>query len=301
MPIPAGTKFIGIGADVPTPENKSSQNNSFQEVYTIEDFYSNSNLQSVTDEGNTTTNDINLDGSSIVLDNLSKLTKGWIDNGADGGIARECAVNYQDQWENGIQYFINQGGYIVWANSINGSVPDIDFDITRGYIVGSIFHNMNTQSKYKCTDNTDGAAVWIPFFELYSQTIVSIDSTQILAMGTTPIELLPAPGAGKYYDIEKVILEYKHNTTAYTTTSTQLYITQGNDMAYFPTLLTLVNNDQIVIPRCLQVLDEGVFISVYTPIQNSALKLWNYNGDDPTLGNGNLLAIINYTVRTFGA
>lgn len=35
--IPAGTKFIGIGASVPTPENKSSQNNGFQEVYTIED------------------------------------------------------------------------------------------------------------------------------------------------------------------------------------------------------------------------------------------------------------------------
>lgn len=136
-------------------------------------------LQTVTDQGNTTTNDINLDNSSIVLDNFSKLTKGWIDNGADGGIARECAVNYQDQWENGVQYFINQGGYIVWANSINNSVPDVDFDITRGYIVGSIFHNMNTQDLYKCTDNTDGAAVWIPFYAdaqpqtntgLYAQT-----------------------------------------------------------------------------------------------------------------------------------
>lgn len=37
MPIPAGTKFIGIGSDVPTPENKSSQNNAFQEVYTIDE------------------------------------------------------------------------------------------------------------------------------------------------------------------------------------------------------------------------------------------------------------------------
>ena len=89
-------------------------------------------LQSVTDEGNITTNDINLDNSSIVLDNGSKLTKGWIDNGADGGIARECAVNYQDQWENGIQYFINQGGYIVRANSINNTVPGVNHDITLG-------------------------------------------------------------------------------------------------------------------------------------------------------------------------
>ena len=122
-------------------------------------------LQSVTDIGNSTTNDINLDNSAIVLDNFSKLTKGWRDNGAGGGIARECAVNYQDEWENGVQYYINQGGYIVWANSINGSVPDVDFDITRGYVVGSIFHDLNNQDKYKCTDNTDGAAVWVPFYD----------------------------------------------------------------------------------------------------------------------------------------
>lgn len=44
--IPAGTKFIGIGASVPTPENKSSQNNGFQEVYTIEDVLSYDNATS---------------------------------------------------------------------------------------------------------------------------------------------------------------------------------------------------------------------------------------------------------------
>jgi hypothetical protein len=40
--IPSGTKFVGIGASVPTPENRSSQNNAFQEVYTIEQLISNS-------------------------------------------------------------------------------------------------------------------------------------------------------------------------------------------------------------------------------------------------------------------
>ena len=34
--IQSGTKFIGINPSVPTPENRSSQNNAFQEVYTIE-------------------------------------------------------------------------------------------------------------------------------------------------------------------------------------------------------------------------------------------------------------------------
>lgn len=35
--IEEGTQFIGVSANVPIPENKSSQNNSFQEVYTIDD------------------------------------------------------------------------------------------------------------------------------------------------------------------------------------------------------------------------------------------------------------------------
>jgi hypothetical protein len=36
----------------------------------------------------------------------------------------------------------------------------------------------------------------------YTETIVNISSAQILAMGTTPIELLPAPGVGKYYEFD---------------------------------------------------------------------------------------------------
>ena len=121
-------------------------------------------LQSVTDEGNITTNDINLDNSSIVLENSSRLESGTIDNGAGGGIARVCSIGYQDEWENGVQYFISQNSnQIVWANSINNTIPDANFDVTMGYIPGSIFHDMNNQNKYQCTDNTDGAAVWVPF------------------------------------------------------------------------------------------------------------------------------------------
>jgi hypothetical protein len=35
--IPSGTKFIGISPNVPTPENRSSLSNSYQEIYTIDD------------------------------------------------------------------------------------------------------------------------------------------------------------------------------------------------------------------------------------------------------------------------
>ena len=144
-------------------------------------------LQSVTDEGNITTNDINLDSSALILENSSRLQSGTIDNGAGGGIARVCSIGYQDEWENGMQYFISQNSQqIAWVNSINNTIPDVDFDVTMGYVPGSIFHDMNNQNKYKCTDNTDGAAVWVPFFEtpqpttnygLYSQTSTSTPVT----------------------------------------------------------------------------------------------------------------------------
>ena len=123
-------------------------------------------LQSVTDEGNTTNNDINLDNSAIVLDNGSLLQKGTVDNGAGGGIARVCSIGYQDEWENGVQYFLdNNSAQIIRANSINNTVPDTSFDITKNYIVGSIFHDMNNQNKYICTDNTEDAATWDIFYE----------------------------------------------------------------------------------------------------------------------------------------
>ena len=123
-------------------------------------------LQSVTDEGNTTNNNINLDNSAIVLDNGSLLQKGTLDNGAGGGIARVCSIGYQDEWENGVQYFLdNNSAQIIRANSINNTVPDTSFDITKNYIVGSIFHDMNNQNKYICTDNTEDAATWDIFYE----------------------------------------------------------------------------------------------------------------------------------------
>jgi hypothetical protein len=146
------------------------------------------NLQQVTDLGNTTTNNINLINSAIVLDNGSLLQKGFIDNGADGGIARICSIGYQDEWENGVQYFVAQNSnQIVWANSINTTVPDNNFDITMGYVPGSIFHDMNNHNKYICTDNTNGAAVWDPYYDA-----VETDGVTITGDGTLGSPLVAA-------------------------------------------------------------------------------------------------------------
>ncbi len=180
------------------------------------------NLQEVTEEGNITANDINLDKSAIVLANGSRLLEGIIDNGASGGIARECAALYQDQWENGIQYFINQSGRIVQATSINNTVPDSNLDTTRGYDVNSIFYDLNNNQKYICIDNTEAAAVW----DVYFDPVVS-DGTTITGDGTlgNPLVAVSSGSAVNYANVFFVDAVNGNNATALRNDFTKPYLT----------------------------------------------------------------------------
>jgi len=53
----------------------------------------------------------------------------------------------------------------------------------------------------------------------------SLTAAQINALDTTPINLLGAPGANKYYVIENVSIHFKANTTAFTGGFTYLQLT----------------------------------------------------------------------------
>lgn len=143
--------------------------------------------------------------------------------------------------------------------------------------------------------------------------IVNISSAQILAMGTTPIQLLPAAGVGKYYDIDKVILEYTHVTTAYTLgTATRIRVSDSNGMMFFDAdsaqLSEVDNNVSRLTPITVfnnaagaggSEITQGYF---YT---NDSLSLSTISdagsGVDVTLGDGTLRVIITYNLRTFGA
>jgi len=130
--------------------------------------------------------------------------------------------------------------------------------------------------------------------------VVNISSAQILAMGTTPIELLPAAGANKYYDIEKVILEYTFNTTAYTGdlilgvgSPVFMYLEQGslNSGANWVSVMNPMSS-------ALDLTNEVAF--AYTSQTNSILQLERWSGSIAD-GDGTLRVIITYTLRTFGA
>lgn len=128
-------------------------------------------LQGVTDNGNTTTNDIILindanaifgTGGGVVLDNGSRLKEGSIDAGYGGskGIAQICAVGYELKWEAGRLYVMGDGGTTVREVSHNfTTIPNNYNDITKGFVIGSRWL-LDDGTLYICTDATDDSAVW---------------------------------------------------------------------------------------------------------------------------------------------
>lgn len=126
----------------------------------------------------------------------------------------------------------------------------------------------------------------------------------ILGMGTTSIELLPAPGVGMYYEIDKIILEYTHVTTNYTL-GTISYLTGlvGGEYIYEISSGILANGAnkygkmlELGSPDSVESLNYNNFLSL-----NSNLELTTYDNTNPTLGDGTLRVIVTYTLRTFGA
>ena len=145
----------------------------------------------------------------------------------------------------------------------------------------------------------------------YQTTIVNISSSQILNMGTTPIELIPAAGVNKYYDIEKIILEFIFNTTSYSNTVYYLYNSSNNRRRYIEYSTDPVNfvvtTDFNTSPEPTPVFGSSPSrLLLERPIQeNEGVYLKSLGYDDaeplnPTDGDGTMRAIIKYKVRTFG-
>jgi hypothetical protein len=125
----------------------------------------NIDLQSVTDLGNTTTDNIEFTGGGVgvLFDNTSTLRKGTIDAGYGGakGIAQVCAVGYELKWEAGRLYVMGDGGTTIREVSHNfTTTPSATDDNTKGFIVGSRWI-LDNGDLYICTDTTTATAVWV--------------------------------------------------------------------------------------------------------------------------------------------
>jgi hypothetical protein len=118
-------------------------------------------LQEVTDQGNTTTNDIALlDTAKVTFDNGAKLQKGTTNAGALGGIALKCSVDYELKWEAGRLYVMQQDGFeIREVRYTLTATPTVNDDDTKGFVVGSRWILDNGET-WVCSDANTGAALW---------------------------------------------------------------------------------------------------------------------------------------------
>ena len=137
--------------------------------------------------------------------------------------------------------------------------------------------------------------------KLVSTTILY--TGEILTMGSNPVELLPAPGVNNYYDVEKVVLEYVYNTTAFAL-NTQLALRFGGELSYYVAripyaLITLTKSAACVVNNFMSTDLLGTNISV-PAIQptNEALTIGTSDTNNPINGDGSLRVTTYYEVRT---
>ena len=125
----------------------------------------NQNLADTLDIGNTTEgNDIILNNEdTFFLENGSSLKKGNYDFGAQGGISRICGVGFEDMWQSGIRHVFDGNGLIRNSTNCFNIIPDVSFDSTLRFKIGSIW-TLDDGTNYICTDATTASAVW----ELYN-------------------------------------------------------------------------------------------------------------------------------------
>lgn len=144
---------------------------------------------------NTGGTDILLNSSdSIVLENSSLLKKGTYDFGQSGGISRICGVGFEDMWQGGIRHVFDSNGFIRNSTNCFDIVPDVSFDNTLRFKIGSIW-TLDDGTNYICTDATIGSAVW----ELYN-VIPSSSSFVPYTGATSDIELGPQNIIAQYLD-----------------------------------------------------------------------------------------------------
>jgi hypothetical protein len=151
---------------------------------------------------------VNIKGDTFAADaefafqNGSKFREGAITHGFGGGIARVCANEKADQWEDGFRYLISTSGStntVVYCENINNDNPSSNDDEDFSFAVGSRWKNLVSGNEYICTQANEGDAIWIPISTDSAYNIVTKAEFDALVTASSLI-------GGQWYNV----------TTAYT-------------------------------------------------------------------------------------
>jgi hypothetical protein len=160
--------------------------------------------------------------------------------------------------------------------------------LTRTTLIHIVYTGDTSQnpagSSYKAELNQ--IATTIGGYQYYSA--VTITSSETLTLFSSPVEILPAPGANKYYDF-KVYFEYTYNSSPYTSNT-----------------LHLVDNTNKRVSKEFYIEGSDNVILVSNMDAQSNLATVNSNLllgttlSDPTGGDGSLKVKIYYNIVDFG-
>lgn len=132
--------------------------------------------------------------------------------------------------------------------------------------------------------------------DMLYQANVQLSSAQILAIATTAVQLLPAPGPNRLIRPIALTLAYKYHTTPYTLVPTPYVMVYWGipptvgDAWYNPIGLLDQTQDTIDLTLAPTHLDHPT-----TYLNNQPLSLY-WNGTAPTGGDGTLTLTLSYTV-----
>lgn len=130
---------------------------------------------------------------------------------------------------------------------------------------------------------------------------IYLKDIDILSLGTNPFILLPAPGKGYYFDIQKIILSFVPGVLLYSLIDPYLkvYSTGGYNLAVNKKIIT-DSQDIIIITGGYQTIaDTTNSVTIAQQIATNAdLLLGTFLGNNPTNGNGQLTIKIQYTIET---
>lgn len=148
------------------------------------------------------------------------------------------------------------------------------------------------------------ASIVIPETYLYLE--IPLSSAEIKLLGGS-LQLLPTPGANKYYIIEQIAMEYTFNTLAYIfPTSSTFYLDGCFDSYIDKTFLTSSTDTVATISGNLRnTYSVGTgsgttLVKTNKDVLNANLIIGTQNNDNPTTGDGTMLIKIWYKIETKG-
>ncbi len=183
--------------------------------------------------------------------------------------------------------------YVVFGTFQSGVDSVASLVVADIFAPGSKVTDLDTGITYKNVGTTA-----VPDFQAEEidtlETEVTLTSAQILALNTTPIALLAAPGAGKFLVIENIVGYNEYGTTTYA-------FDGALEIRYTDASGAKVTADfaELAFAEAAAAAYQVAAPATVVPVANAAIVAYAAGASDPTTGDGDFRFNIKYRVVSF--